>query len=125
MSVLVTDGEQRSALAATRSLGRAGIRIIAAASRQPCLAGVSRYCATAVRCPPPESQPQAFAEAIAHAVEESRAQAIGQIRRLEERFSEREKHLVAELRQKDARVAELTAELADATAPDTDTTDDD
>jgi len=69
VSVLVTNGEQRSALAATRSLGRAGIRMIVAASRQPCLAGVSRYCATAVKCPPPESEPQAFAEAIARAAE--------------------------------------------------------
>jgi predicted ATP-grasp superfamily ATP-dependent carboligase len=43
-TVLVTDGEQRAALAVVRSLGRAGYRVCVCSSRERSLAGASRYC---------------------------------------------------------------------------------
>lgn len=43
-SVLVTDGEQRAALALVRSLGRAGYRVFTCSARGRSIAGASRYC---------------------------------------------------------------------------------
>lgn len=43
-TVLVTDGEQRAALALVRSLGRAGYRVCTCSPRERSLAGASRYC---------------------------------------------------------------------------------
>jgi predicted ATP-grasp superfamily ATP-dependent carboligase len=63
--VLVTDGEQRSALAVVRSLGRAGYRVHVAASRRRSLAGASRSATGRVVVPSPLGEPAAFAEAIA------------------------------------------------------------
>lgn len=76
MGVLITDGEQRSVLAAVRSLGRARRRVLVAASRHPCLAGASRYCSAALTCPPAESAPQTFAHAIARVALAQRARLI-------------------------------------------------
>jgi predicted ATP-grasp superfamily ATP-dependent carboligase len=42
--ILVTDGEQRSALALVRSLGRAGHSVFVCSARDRSLAGASRYC---------------------------------------------------------------------------------
>ena len=42
-AVLVTDGEQRAALAIVRSLGRAGHDVYVCSSRHRSLAGASRY----------------------------------------------------------------------------------
>jgi predicted ATP-grasp superfamily ATP-dependent carboligase len=44
-TVVVTDGEQRSALATVRSLGRAGYRVHVCSSRATSLAASSRFCA--------------------------------------------------------------------------------
>lgn len=44
VSVLVTDGENRSSLAVTRSLGKKGYRVVVTAGQSPCLASVSKYC---------------------------------------------------------------------------------
>jgi predicted ATP-grasp superfamily ATP-dependent carboligase len=65
VSVLVTDGEQRSALAITRSLGRAGHRVIICASRDSSLAGASRYAAERVVAPSALDDPTAFVDAVA------------------------------------------------------------
>lgn len=54
MSVLATDGEQRSTLAVVRALGGAGIPVTVGSSQPNCLAGSSRFCAGTVRYPPPE-----------------------------------------------------------------------
>lgn len=43
-NVLVTDGENRSSLAVTRSLGKKGYGVVVAAGQLPCLASVSKYC---------------------------------------------------------------------------------
>ena len=67
-AVLVLDANQRSALAAVRSLGRAGLRVFAADSSGATLAGASRYCHRRLSYPSPYSEPQAFVDAIAQAV---------------------------------------------------------
>lgn len=64
MEVLVTDGEQRAALAAVRSLGNAGHRVTVTSSRRQCLAGVSRYAAGHVRVPPASQTSGDYAAAI-------------------------------------------------------------
>lgn len=60
MTVLVTDGEQRSALAVVRALGRAGIAVTVGSGLATSLAGCSRYCARTVRYPSPWEGPVGF-----------------------------------------------------------------
>lgn len=73
-TVLVTDGDERSALAVVRSLGRAGYRVVVAARTARSLAGSSRYCARAVAAPDPLSQPGPFADGIIAFASEETAQ---------------------------------------------------
>jgi predicted ATP-grasp superfamily ATP-dependent carboligase len=62
--VLVTDGEQRAALAAVRSLGAAGFSVVVASSRAPSIAGVSRHTRHFHLVPSPLSHPQDFVGGI-------------------------------------------------------------
>lgn len=62
--VLVTDGEQRSALAVVRSLGRAGYETYVCSTRERCLAGASRYARASRTAPDPLSEPDAFAAEV-------------------------------------------------------------
>lgn len=62
-SVLITDGDQRAALAVVRSLG-AKYRCIVAAPSARSLAGSSRFCSKSVVVPDPLGSPAAFAAAI-------------------------------------------------------------
>lgn len=64
VEVLVTDGEQRSALAVVRSLGRAGYRPFVCSSSGRSLAGSSRYAAGEARVPDPLGDPSGFGEAV-------------------------------------------------------------
>jgi predicted ATP-grasp superfamily ATP-dependent carboligase len=68
--VLVTDGEQRAALAVVRSLGRHGCEVHVASARHRSLAGVSRAAARTVRTPVPLHAPAAYVEALARYVAE-------------------------------------------------------
>jgi predicted ATP-grasp superfamily ATP-dependent carboligase len=61
MKVLVLDANQRSALAATRSLGRAGFIVATADERTHTLAGASRWSAQALVYPSPYRDADAFA----------------------------------------------------------------
>lgn len=72
--VLVTDGEQRSALAVVRSLGRAGYPVSVAAFRTPSLAGASRWALSEHQVPDPLTRP---AEYVAALVEVVRRDAVG------------------------------------------------
>ncbi len=63
--VLVTDGEQRAALAVVRSLGRAGFSPLVAENRNGSLAGVSRFARGRFAVPDALAAPDRFAEAIA------------------------------------------------------------
>jgi len=60
MKALVTDGDERPALAITRSLGRRGISVLVAEERPASLASSSRYCAGHVTYPSPYRRPEAF-----------------------------------------------------------------
>jgi predicted ATP-grasp superfamily ATP-dependent carboligase len=70
--VLVTDGEQRAALAVVRSLGRAGHEVHVASSRVRSLAGSSRWCVASLQVPDPLSQPADYVAAVVSHVEEAR-----------------------------------------------------
>lgn len=62
--VLVTDGEQRAALAITRSLGRAGYAVTVGANGLRSLAGASRHCVERVVLPDPLAAPSDHATRI-------------------------------------------------------------
>jgi predicted ATP-grasp superfamily ATP-dependent carboligase len=68
LRVLITDGNSRAALAATRSLGKRGYLVIAAAESRPSLAGASRYAAASPVYPDPVRHAGQFVNAIAAAV---------------------------------------------------------
>ena len=59
-SALVTDGEQRAALAVARSLGLAGYQVHVCSSRRRSLAGGSRYTSSETLVPDPLSDPVEF-----------------------------------------------------------------
>jgi predicted ATP-grasp superfamily ATP-dependent carboligase len=60
MKAFVTDGDERPALAITRSLGRRGIHVLVGEQRPVSLASSSRYCAGHVTYPSPYREPEAF-----------------------------------------------------------------
>ena len=60
MRVLVTDGDQRSALAVTRSLGRHGVSVTVGEQQPVSLASSSKYCARHVAYPSPYTDPESF-----------------------------------------------------------------
>lgn len=67
-TVLVTDAEQRSALAAVRSLGRAGHRVVVCAARSRPLAAASRYAAACARVADPLRDPERFVADVGEVV---------------------------------------------------------
>jgi len=74
--VLVTDGEQRAALAVVRSLGKAGYAPIVCSREPRSLAGVSRYAAASVQVPDPLTRAAEFTPAIAAAVRAHSARVV-------------------------------------------------
>src|SRR5437870_3407641 len=68
-TVLVTDGEERAALAAVRSLGRAGYRVYVCAVRRRSLASASHYCYATAPTPSPLEEPDRYQEAVATLLE--------------------------------------------------------
>jgi predicted ATP-grasp superfamily ATP-dependent carboligase len=60
MNVLVLDGDQRAALAVTRSLGRRALSVIVGEQHERPLAASSRYCARRITYPSPYREPDAF-----------------------------------------------------------------
>jgi predicted ATP-grasp superfamily ATP-dependent carboligase len=60
MKVFVTDGDQRSALAIARALGRRGASVVVGEEHPRSLASASRYCGRRVTYPSPYEQPKAF-----------------------------------------------------------------
>lgn len=59
-TAFVTDGNQRSALAITRSLGRRGIAVIVGDTQPGSLAATSRYCVRQIVYPSPDNDAGAF-----------------------------------------------------------------
>lgn len=64
MKALVTDGDERPALAITRSLGRRGITVVVGEERPDSLATASRYCADRVTYPSAYRHPERFARFV-------------------------------------------------------------
>jgi predicted ATP-grasp superfamily ATP-dependent carboligase len=75
-TVIVTDGEQRAALAVVRSLGTAGYRCIVTASSPASIAGSSRFVDRAVNVPDALERPTEFADAIVALVKTERAAVV-------------------------------------------------
>lgn len=69
MSVLVTPGDLRSALAVTRSLGRRGVPVTVADPARLSLARASRHCHASIRVDAPDRSPEAFVAAVRREVE--------------------------------------------------------
>ncbi|MEX2048876.1 MAG: ATP-grasp domain-containing protein [Gemmatimonadota bacterium] len=67
--ILVSDGEQRSALAIVRSLGRAGHTVSVCSARARPLAGASRYCRAAYRVTDPRVDPVRYRDDVQAIVE--------------------------------------------------------
>jgi len=67
-TVLVTDGEQRAALAVVRSLGKAGHTVFVTSASARSLAGQSRFAAAQESVPDPLAQPEDYATALAEIV---------------------------------------------------------
>ncbi len=63
-TVIVTDGEQRAALAVVRSLGMAGYRCVVTSSSRASIAGGSRFVARTATVPNALERPTEFADAI-------------------------------------------------------------
>jgi predicted ATP-grasp superfamily ATP-dependent carboligase len=66
--ILVTDADQRAALAVVRSLGRAGYHVLVGGPRRRSLATASRYCRGFVHLPDALEAPAQFAEATIEAI---------------------------------------------------------
>jgi predicted ATP-grasp superfamily ATP-dependent carboligase len=58
--VLILDGNTRSALAATRSLGRKGVRVVAADQTERSLSSASKYCSESFAYPSPSGDVEGF-----------------------------------------------------------------
>ena len=62
--VLILDANQRSALAATRSLGRRGVQVVVADEFEKTLSGASRHCSENFVYPSPFRNPEGFIQAM-------------------------------------------------------------
>lgn len=69
-TVLVTDAEERAALAVVRSLGRAGYRVTVCSPRSRPLAAASRHCRRAARVPDPLRLSEIYADRVSRLVRE-------------------------------------------------------
>jgi predicted ATP-grasp superfamily ATP-dependent carboligase len=75
-TVVVTDGEQRAALAVVRSLGRAGYRVHVCSQRAASLAGSSRFCAASHRVPDPLTDSSGFVSALLRGTDATKADVL-------------------------------------------------
>lgn len=64
-AAIILDGNQRSALAAVRSLGMKGIEVVVGAEKGKALASSSRYCVDRFIYPSPDADPDAFLRSVA------------------------------------------------------------
>jgi len=74
--VLVTDGDERAALAVVRSLGKAGYAVHVCSTRGRSLAGASRYCVSEERVPDPLRAPGDFVDAVEQYARRVRARVL-------------------------------------------------
>ena len=76
MNILVTDGDNRAALAITRSLGRKGHRVIVGEKTTRSLASVSRYCSEGWGYTDPLKRPDDFLDDLLRAVREKEIEVL-------------------------------------------------
>lgn len=76
LTAFVTDGDQRPALAITRSLGRHGIAVVVGAEQADSLASASKYCVRRVTYPSPTQHPDAFERFLLDFVERERIDVV-------------------------------------------------
>lgn len=76
MKILVTDGDNRAALAITRSLGRKGHAVVVGSDEHPSLAARSKYCFDTVSYPSPRKHPEAFIEALIRIVRDRKIEVL-------------------------------------------------
>jgi len=74
--VLITDGNERAALAVTRALGRQQVEVMVGAESTRCLAGASRYCRQRIIYPSPYQEPERFVTCLLDAVHKYRMDAL-------------------------------------------------
>jgi predicted ATP-grasp superfamily ATP-dependent carboligase len=74
-TVLVLEGENKNALAAVRSLGRAGFRVITGSTRRLTRSGVSSYASRHVLYAPPEDQ-TAFVDSVLEVIRRCRVDVV-------------------------------------------------
>jgi predicted ATP-grasp superfamily ATP-dependent carboligase len=72
MKILVTDGNNRAALAITRSLGQKGHTIIVGDYQYPSLASSSKYCRDHILYPNPTENPDGFINEVIASIKEKR-----------------------------------------------------
>jgi predicted ATP-grasp superfamily ATP-dependent carboligase len=70
MRVLITDGNERSALAVTRALGLQQLEVIVGAETRSSLAAASKYCSRSFVYPSPYLDPDSFVERLLEIVEQ-------------------------------------------------------
>lgn len=76
MTAFVTDGDQRPALAITRSLGRRGVSVLVGGEHSASLASASRYCVRHVTYPSPYHHPDAFDRFLVDFVKQERVDVV-------------------------------------------------
>jgi len=76
MRAFVTDGDQRPALAVTRSLGRRGITVVVGEEAGRSLASSSAYCRGHVTYPSPRRHPRAFEQFLLELVQQQQFDVI-------------------------------------------------
>src|SRR5215472_7787869 len=72
MRVLITDGNERSALAVTRALGSQQLEVVVGAETRSSLAAASKYCSRSFVYPSPYSDPDGFVEKLLEIMEQER-----------------------------------------------------
>lgn len=75
-TVLVTDGENRSSLAVTRSLGRYGCRVVVTGQRKKNLSSSSRYCFSSYETPAPVQDSVGYLAAVQEILSENKIDVI-------------------------------------------------
>ena len=76
MKVLITDGNERAALAVTRALGREQVEVIVGADTLRSLAGSSRYCRQSFVYPSPYQDPEGFVAALLETIRKYEVDAL-------------------------------------------------
>ena len=75
-NLLITDGESRSSLAATRSLGKKGCRVVVTAKQEISLASCSRFCSQGFSTPDPLLDGAKYSKAIIEIVKKEKIDVV-------------------------------------------------